>query len=255
MKRIVEKWQCFIEGTDSWTTVFNENHDNGRSISRYTNDAPAWREHSAKMLAIWLIGQTGTLFLYQGQEIGMINAPEHWDMSEYKDVESKNYWAEAIRLSGDGTDPRRKQRIGRGLQLMARDHARLPFQWDGSLHAGFSTGEPWMRVHDAYPGINVARQEGDENSVLEFYKKVLRLRKEHKEVFVYGSFELVDTDDERTFVYRKRFEEKTAVVALNFTREEQPLPEIDGMKLLISSYAKSKGDVLQPLEGRIYINY
>jgi oligo-1,6-glucosidase len=255
MKRIVEKWQSFIEGTDSWTTVFNENHDNGRSISRYANDAPAWREHSAKMLAIWLIGQTGTLFLYQGQEIGMINAPEHWDMSEYKDVESKNYWAEAVRLSDDGTDPKRKHRIRRGLQLMARDHARLPFQWDGGLQAGFSSGEPWMRVHDAYQGINVARQEADENSVLAFYKRTLKLRKEHKDVFVYGSFELVDRDDEKTFVYRKRFEEKTALVALNFTTEEQPCPNVDGMRLLVSSYGKSKIDVLQPLEGRIYINY
>ena len=87
MKRIVEKWQCFIEGTDAWTTVFNENHDNGRSISRFANDAPEWREKSGKLLGLWLIGQTGSLFLYQGQEIGMINAPASWDVSEeYKDV-------------------------------------------------------------------------------------------------------------------------------------------------------------------------
>jgi oligo-1,6-glucosidase len=255
MKRIVEKWQTFIDGTDAWTTVFNENHDNGRSVSRYANDALEWRERSAKMLALWLVAQSGTLFLYQGQEIGMINAPKNWDMSEYKDVESKNYWAEAIRLAEDGTDPTRKERIKYGLQLMARDHARLPFQWDGSANAGFSAGEPWMRVHDDYPSINVEQQEGDGGSVLAFYKKVLRLRKEHRDVFVYGAFELQDVEDESTFVYVKRYEGKMALVALNFTTEAQALPDTGGMKLLVSSYAKGREEVLEPLEGRIYIDY
>lgn len=255
MKRIVEKWQCFIEGTDAWTTVFNENHDNGRSVSRFAYDAPEWRGKSAKMLAIWLIGQTGSLFLYQGQEIGMINAPSEWDMSEYKDVEARNYWAEAVQLAEDGTDPTRKERIGRGLRLMARDHARLPFQWDGSGNAGFSGGDPWMRVHDDYREINAAAQEGDEGSVLAFYRRVLKLRKEHRDVFVYGTFELVDVDDEKTFVYRKRCEDRTALVALNFTREAQPMPDTNGLKLLVSSYPKPAPHTLQPLEGRIYINY
>jgi oligo-1,6-glucosidase len=255
MKRIVQKWQTFIDDTDAWTTVFNENHDNGRSVSRYANDAPEWRERSAKMLALWLVAQSGTLFLYQGQEIGMINAPKDWDMSEYKDVESKNYWAEAIRLAEDGTDPTRKERIKHGLQLMARDHARLPFQWDGSANAGFSTGEPWMRVHDDYPSINVEQQEGDEGSVLAFYKKVLRLRKEHRDVFVYGRFELRDVEDESTFVYVKRYEGKMALIALNFTTEAQALPDIEGMKLLVSSYGKGREEMLEPLEGRIYIDY
>jgi oligo-1,6-glucosidase len=255
MKRIVQKWQTFIDDTDAWTTVFNENHDNGRSVSRYANDAPEWRERSAKMLALWLVAQSGTLFLYQGQEIGMINAPKDWDMSKYKDVESKNYWAEAIRLAEDGTDPTRRERIKHGLQLMARDHARLPFQWDGSANAGFSTGEPWMKVHDDYPSINVEQQEGGGGSVLAFYKKVLRLRKEHRDVFVYGGFELRDMEGESTFVYVKRYGDKMALVALNFTMEAQALPDTEGMKLLVSSYAKGREEVLEPLEGRIYIDY
>ncbi|KAI5372563.1 hypothetical protein J4E82_008759 [Alternaria postmessia] len=257
MKRIVEKWQCFIEGTDAWTTVFNENHDNGRSISRFANDAPEWREKSGKLLGLWLIGQTGSLFLYQGQEIGMINAPASWDVSEeYKDVESQNYWAEAVRLADDGTDPTRKERIKRGLQLMARDHARLPFQWDESVNSGFSTGEPWMRVHDEYPAINAAAQEKDVDSVLSFYKRALRLRKAHKDIFVYGSFELVDPEGTEMFVYRKRFEEKTALVVLNFTTKEQRMEyDVEGLRLLVSSYGKATESVLQPLEGRVYIDY
>jgi oligo-1,6-glucosidase len=255
MKRIVEKWQCFIEGTDAWTTVFNENHDNGRSVSRYANDSPKWREKSAKMLAIWLMAQSGSLFLYQGQEIGMINAPKEWDMDEYKDVESKNYWAEAVRLSENGTDPTRKERIKHGLQLMARDHARLPFQWDDSANAGFSMGKPWMRVHDDFKTINAAQQEKDETSVLAFYKRMLKLRKEHRDVFVYGTFELRDVENPDTFVYVKRYEDKVALVALNFTTEAQPLPDTKGLKLLVSSYAKEPSNMLEPLEGRIYIDY
>ena len=258
MKRIVEKWQTFIDGTDAWTTVFNENHDNGRSVSRFTNDASEWRDKSAKMLAIWLAAQSGTLFLYQGQEIGMINAPAHWDIeAEYKDVESQNYWAEAVRLDDDGTDPGRKERITRGLQLMARDHARLPFQWDASPNAGFSIGTPWMRVHDEYPKINVEAQEGDAQSVLSFYKTMLAMRKKHKDVFVYGKFELLDPQGRGTFVYRKRYTDKTAVVVLNFTTNYQLLPEeaVEGMTLLVSSYGKIDGETIQPLEGRIYVNY
>jgi len=258
MKHIVTKWQTFIDGTDAWTTVFNENHDNGRSVSRFAYDAPEWRAQSAKMLALWLAAQSGTLFLYQGQEIGMVNAPAHWDLqSEYKDVESQNYWAEAVRLDENGTDPGRKERIGQGLQLMARDHARLPFQWDSTMNAGFSNGKPWMRVHDEYATINAAAQEGDSKSVLSFYKMMLKLRKEHKDVFVYGRFEVLNPLGEETFIYRKQYEEKTAVVVLNFTTEPQDLPErdVEGMKVLISSYGKGTSEALQPLEGRVYTNY
>lgn len=258
MKRIVNKWQTFIDGTDAWTTVFNENHDNGRSVSRFADDSPQWRTQSAKMLALWLAAQSGTLFLYQGQEIGMVNAPAQWDLaSEYKDVESQNYWAEAVRLDDSGADPGRKERVARGLRLMARDHARLPFQWDGSANAGFSTGEPWMRVHDECSQLNAKVQEGDLQSVLSFYKQCLRLRREHRDVFVYGRFEMLDLDGAKTFVYRKRYEEKTAVVVLNFTTEVQNLPErdVDGMKMLVSSYGKVGSGTLQPLEGRVYVNY
>jgi oligo-1,6-glucosidase len=188
----------------------------------------------------------------------MINAPSHWDVeAEYKDVESQNYWAEAVRLDEDGTDPGRKGKIKRGLQLMARDHARLPFQWDASTNAGFSSGTPWMRVHDEYPEINAKAQEGDEQSVLSFYKMMLTMRKHHKDLFVYGTFELLDPQGKETFVYRKRYGEKTAVVVLNFTTDDKPLPKeaIEGLTLLVSSYGKIDGEGLQPLEGRIYVNY
>ncbi|KAF2268012.1 alpha-glucosidase-like protein maltase [Lojkania enalia] len=254
MKKIVEKWQIFIEGTDGWTTVFNENHDNGRSISRFASDAPEWREKSAKMLAVWLTTVTGTLFLYQGQEIGMINAPKDWSIEEYKDVEALNYWEEAVRLSGDCSDPTRKQRILHGLQLMARDHSRLPFQWDSSSNGGFTSGRPWMRTHDLYREINADAQVKDMNSVLSFYKHQLQLRKEHKDVFVYGSFELLDPENASTFVFRKHFQERSALVALNFTSAPQCAP-LNEMTLLVSTYTEPISETLQPFEGRVYINF
>lgn len=255
MKRIVEKWQTFIEGTDGWTTVFNENHDNGRSVSRFGSDEPEWREKSAKMLAMWLIAQTGTLFLYQGQEIGMINAPKEFSIDEYKDVESQNFWKEAVRLAEDGSDPTRKERILHGLQLMARDHARLPFQWNTSENGGFTTGKPWMRAHSLFNDINAEFQEDDPTSVLSFYKRLLQLRKEHKDVFVYGVFELIEPEDLNTFVFKKHYQEKTALIALNFTKIPQQAPQCEDMTMLTSSYSKITPSVLQPFEGRVYINY
>jgi len=258
MKRIVEKWQTFIDGTDGWTTVFNENHDNGRSVSRFADDSPGWRKASAKMLAVWLVTQTGTLFLYQGQEIGMINAPKEWGIEEYKDVEALNYWSEAVRLSADGTDPTRKDRIVHGLQIMARDHSRLPFQWDSTENAGFSTGKPWMRTHDLYREINAESQSADPDSVLSFYKQMIRLRKEHKDVLVYGSFKLLEPDNPNTFAFRKHYQDKTAFVVLNFTPSPQPIPlEVSSASgnLLASSYRKADARTLQPYEGRVYIDY
>ncbi|KAK1139438.1 hypothetical protein N8T08_000801 [Aspergillus melleus] len=227
MKAIVSKWQSFSEGTDGWTTAFCENHDNGRSVSRFGNDAPEYRARSATMLAIMMVAMTGTLFLYQGQEIGMINAPRDWSVEEYKDIEGRGYYQEA-----EGS-PTRQTQIMEGLRILARDHARLPMQWDASPQAGFTTGKPWMRAHDLYPEINVQRQEDDPDSVLSFWKKVLQLRKEYRDLFIHGSFETVDFDNQETFCFVKSIGEKKALVTLNFTNSKQPLePFIAGMRLL-----------------------
>ncbi|PGH03119.1 hypothetical protein AJ79_07446 [Helicocarpus griseus UAMH5409] len=262
LKQIVKKWQQFIDGTDGWTTVFCENHDNGRAVSRYGSDAPQHRETSAKMLAVMQTTLTGTLFLYQGQEIGMINAPKNWPIDEYKDIEGLNYYKEADRQSNEGVDPTRRARIMRGLQILARDHSRLPMQWDDSEYAGFGTAAPWMRVHDLYKEINVARQTGDPNSVLSFYKRALQLRKEYAELFIHGSFKLYDGENENTFVFEKVGKgpggngEERALVALNFSKDVQPFSMVErarDMKLLLSTHAESVSESLLPFEGRVYV--
>jgi oligo-1,6-glucosidase len=259
LKNVVTKWQTFIAGTDAWTTAFCENHDQGRSVSRYTSDAPEWREVSAKMLAIMMTTLTGTLYVYQGQEIGMINAPKDWPITDYKDIESLNYYNMISKRSGN--DPEELSRAFESIQILGRDHARLPMHWDASEHAGFTTADhegPWMRVHDLYPEINVASQLKKPDSVLNFWKSMLAMRKEYKDLFVHGDFRLYDPSNENTFTYAKVQGGKMALVVLNFTEEEQKFEkpeELAGRKWerLVSNYPEGKEDVLKGFEGRVYL--
>ena len=270
LKTLTEKWQSFVEGTDAWTTAFIENHDNARAVSRFGDTStPEMWARSAKTIALWQVTLTGTLFLYQGQEIGMVNMPESWGIDEYKDVESSGFYAEAV-ASGD---EERIRKTLHGLSRLARDHSRIPFQWDDSPNAGFTTADatPWMRVHDGYNAINVARQRKDPASVLSFYKQALRLRKQHRELFVFGTFKLVDPESETIFAYVKRdargLSGNKAVVVLNMSREEQVGPDVvaamdgDEPRLLVSTTdegsrkLKDGRPVLGAWEGRVYVNY
>ncbi|KAK0634244.1 glycoside hydrolase superfamily [Bombardia bombarda] len=209
LKALTAKWQSFIEGTDGWTTAFIENHDNGRAVSRFGDcGSREWWARSAKTIALWQASMTGSLFLYQGQEIGMTNMPATWDMAEYKDIEARNFYAEALATG----DEERVRSTMHGLSILARDHARLPFQWSAGQHAGFmaagdgnegESARPWMRVHDDYREVNVQKQAGDPDSVLEFYKKVLKMRKLYPEVFVFGSHTLLDAENEHVWAFVK----------------------------------------------------
>uniref|UniRef100_A0A8H7TMS6 Alpha-glucosidase n=1 Tax=Bionectria ochroleuca TaxID=29856 RepID=A0A8H7TMS6_BIOOC len=269
LKKTTEKWQSFVEGTDAWTTAFIENHDNARAVSRFgdTSSPDLWNK-SAKAIALWQATLTGTLFLYQGQEIGMTNMPSSWGIDEYKDIESSGFYAEAV----ESGDEERIRKTLHGLSHLARDHSRIPFQWDDSPNAGFTTAEakPWMRVHDEYKSINAARQRDDPESILSFYKSCLRLRKQHKQLFVFGSFKLIDPENEFVFSYIKRDTKgsgKKAVVVLNMSKEVRAGPNIaeemdgDEPRLLVGTLArgemeqKSQQPVLGPWEGRVYINY
>lgn len=278
LKQSVEKWQVFAEGTDSWHTVFIENHDNGRAVSRFGDDsAPESRQKSAKVIALWQATLTGTLFLYQGQEIGMSNMPKGWKVEEeYRDVESLGFYKEAL----ESGDEERLKRTVEGLGILARDHARLPFQWDDSANAGFTEDgvKPWMRVHDGFRGVNAKQQMQDSGSVLSFYKKVLKLRKEHGDLFIHGRFKLLLPGDESLFVYVKESEhpvvgpgsgtKRRAVVILNFSGTERRLPDVgavlglDGQagNLLITTFREGKvasgwADTLRAWEGRVYLNF
>ena len=258
LKAVIERWQSFIAGTDGWTTAFCENHDQGRSVSRYASDAPAWRERSAKMLALMMCAMSGTLFVYQGQEIGMINASKDWPIEDYKDVASINYFNSVAERTGN--DPVALARAMESLQVVARDHARLPMQWDSSPHAGFTTNKNggWMRTHDEYKSINVASQIKEPNSVLNFWKRMLSLRKEYKDLFIHGDFEGFDMKNESTFLFGKTFGKDRAIVVLNMTEAEQRFerPDVSGkLDLLIGNVegVDGTGCTLEPFEGRVYL--
>jgi oligo-1,6-glucosidase len=264
LKGVVTKWQQFIDGTDGWTTAFCENHDQGRSVSRYASDAPEYRFLSAKMLAMMMCSLTGTLFIYQGQEIGMINLPKDWPIEEYKDIESLRFYNSVAEATNN--DQKELDYVMRSIQILGRDNARTPMQWDSSPFAGFTDSKTggWMRVHDLYPEINVAKQLEEPDSVLNFWKSMLKLRKEHRDMFVHGSFAIYEPEHEETFVFSKKWQGKMAIVALNFSNEEQVihLPSNE-IQLNVGNYADverheqetSKGTArtLRPWEGKLYL--
>lgn len=258
LKDAVARTQELIEvgGGDAWTTSFVENHDQARSISRFGADgSEEGRGRSGKMLAMLLGGLSGTLFLYQGQEIGMVNAPASWPLEEYKDVDSKNF-ATFMRERHGAEDAASAERVKAALQHLARDHARLPMQWDDSFQAGFTTAEePWMRVHDNYREVNVKSEAARKDSVLAFWRHMLRLRKEYAASLVHGVLKVHDRENEKTFVFEKKGKDQTAVVALNFSEEEVPveLPVEGGKKLIAGNYDDEVEGWLRPFEGRVYV--
>lgn len=149
LKKIVNNWQTFMITNNGWNSLYSENHDQARTVSRFVSRAPTdndvgARRRAAQMLATFLGCQSGTVFIYQGQELGMRNIPRDWPIEEYKDIETQNQWRK--KLAETGGDPVKMYAFIEQVQQKARDHGRTPVQWDSSPHAGFTSGSPWMRV-------------------------------------------------------------------------------------------------------------
>lgn len=190
----------------------------------------------------------------------MVNAPEEWPIEEYKDVDSTNYYHMVREMSNN--DPAQLKTAMQALQHLARDHSRLPMQWSADANAGFSSPtseKPWMRPHDNYTEINVQAQQNDPSSVLSFWKKMMRLRKEYSDSLVFGIFEMLDEQNPHVFSYLKQSKRGTMLVALNFSDTPQKLEQpsdLQGrdLKLLLSTAAgeASVSEELRPFEGRIY---
>ncbi|KAK9420541.1 putative Glycosyl hydrolase family 13 catalytic domain-containing protein [Seiridium unicorne] len=259
LKRAINNSQSLIVDTDAWTTSFMENHDQARSVSRFASDAVEFRVRSGKMLAMLNTTLSGTLFVYQGQEIGMLNMPKDWPIEEYKDVESGNFYKHVARATNN--DPKALAKAKTAIQHLSRDHARYPMCWDSTAQGGFSTNpETWMRVHDLAAEINVAQQETDANSVLSFWKQMLRTRKDLAQLLVYGHYEIVNEEDEQIFSYWKTNKSQRALVMLNFTSEGQDLrlPQTERgtqLELVVSTYTSSNNPsgTIRPYEGRLYV--
>ncbi len=236
MKQVLTKWQKGLEEI-AWNSLFWENHDQPRSVSRFGNDGE-YREMSAKMLATCLHMMQGTPYVYQGQELGMTNVP-FGDISDFRDLDSINAYHE---LTTQGVFS--EEEMLRFLRYKSRDNARTPFQWNDQENAGFTSGTPWIMVNPNYREINAQEQMAREDSVFHYYQKLIRLRKENA-IIVYGTYDLLLPDDPELYVYTRTLEEEKLLVICNFygNTREYTLPEDwqpDAMECLIGNYKEVK---------------
>lgn len=245
LKEVFMRWQTRLHGK-GWNSLFWNNHDLPRIVSRWGNDGE-YRVESAKMLAILLHGMQGTPYIYQGEELGMTNAA--YGIEEYRDIETLNLYRERLE-KGYG-----KEEIMRSIHAKSRDNARTPMQWNEDENAGFTTGKPWLRVNPNYKEINAARQIDDEDSIFTCYKKLIRLRKEYP-VFIEGDFRMFLMEDENIFAYSREDAGSQLLVVCNFYGQTVncPLEErMSSMELLISNYKEIDNvTVFRPYEARMY---
>lgn len=243
LKQVLSKWQTSL-GHEGWNSLFWNNHDLPRIVSRWGNDKE-YRVESAKMFAILLHMMKGTPYIYQGEEIGMTNCPIS-TIDEVDDIESINMYNE--RLDQGYT----KEAIIESINAKGRDNARTPMQWDNSANAGFTTGTPWLHVNPNYPEINVEQSLADENSVFYTYKKLIELRKEHA-IVVWGEYELIEETEEKVFAYYREFSGEKWLVVANFSESKQTFTlEEEIGEVLVHNYHTSlpkSGEVsLKPYE-------
>lgn len=210
-KEIMIRWQEELAGK-AWNSLFLGNHDQPRSVSRFGNDTPEFREQSAKMLATFLHMLQGTPYVYQGEELGMTNV-YFQDISQYRDIESLQYYKE---LTEAGLLS--KEHMMACLAQYSRDNARTPMQWDSSRNAGFSQGEPWLEVNPNYLEINAEDQLSRENSVFNYYKNLISLRKVHP-IVTYGSFCALAPEHPAVFAYMRELGGQSWLVVCNFAAD------------------------------------
>ena len=246
LKRILAKWQKELYQT-GWNSLFWNNHDLPRIVSRWGNDKK-YRVESAKMFATILNGMQGTPYIYQGEELGMTNV--RYDIDEYRDIEILNLYKERIE------EGYTHEEVMTSIYAKGRDNARTPMQWDDSEHAGFSQGTPWIKVNPNYVEINARAALADENSIFYYYKKLIQLRKTN-DIFVKGDFKLLFEDHPELFVYTRTWEKSTLLVVANFSGRKIPfvMPEEyqTPKSCLISNYEKHEEGYLQPYESAIFL--
>ena len=213
LKQVICRWQQELAGT-GWNSLFLENHDLPRIVSRWGNDGE-YREASAKMLASLLFGLQGTPYIYQGQELGMTNVC--YPLEEYRDIETLGMYRKYKALGWP------EEKILRSIHARSRDNARTPMQWTDSENAGFTTGTPWMPLNPNYHEINAEQALADPDSVFHYYRRLIHLRKTTP-VIRHGDFTLLDADNEKVFSYVRRDDEHELLVVCNFTGETLAYP-------------------------------
>ena len=241
-KEVLNRWQKRLEGI-GWNALFIENHDQPRRVSTWGNDKDYWFESATSHAVVYFL-QQGTPFIYQGQEIGMTNYPFE-SIETFNDVAVRNEYQIVKEQGGDVDQLLDKYRMEN------RDNSRTPMQWNDSTNGGFTEGKPWFPVNPNYRDINVAHQLEDEHSVLNFYKKLIQLKKSH-EIYTYGQFDLIDAENENVFAYTRQLEGKTVVVAGNLTDKQSSLTlpfDIDENAIKLHNYnSQLDSKSLKPFE-------
>jgi oligo-1,6-glucosidase len=246
-KEVFSRWDsAFAE--KGWLSVFLANHDQARMVSRFGNDQPAFREKSAKLLNTFILTMRGTPYCYNGDELGMTNAG-FTRIKDYKDMPTLNEYQHLKATGGD------LNAFLKRLQFSCRDNGRTPFQWDTTLYAGFSKAQPWLAVNKNYSTINRYLQEKDSNSVLQYFRQLTALRKQHP-ALVHGKYVLLDKNNPDVYAYTREWKGEKMLVVLNFSQKPvswNPGMDVSKAVRVISNYpAAGSKEKLRPYEAAVF---
>ena len=284
LKKVLTHWQTGLHGR-GWNSLYWNNHDQPRTVSRFGNDSPEFREVSGKMLGTVLHMMQGTPYIYQGEELGMTNV--FFDsVDDYNDLEIHDSWRKYV-VESQRVSP---EDMLRYISASGRDNARTPMQWDASDNAGFTTGTPWLKVNPRYTDINAAEELANDDSIFYHYSDLIHLRKEHPIVLT-GEYRVLNPEDEQVYAYLRvnstedaaASGERALLVVANFTQETLSLPYADGQlaslalknpgvlkleelaamaeapELISSNYRNEHGEftdegtTLRPYEAKVYL--
>ncbi len=252
-KNVYSRWDSIYENK-GWGTIYLGNHDQPRMVTRWGNDSPQFRALSSKMLTTFLMTMRATPFYYFGDELGMTNI-KFDSIKDYKDIETLHEYQHLKNTGGN------LKKFLDNQKIVARDNGRTPFQWDTTRNAGFTTGQPWLKVNPNYKTINVAVEEKNPNSVLNYFKKIIRLRKKNL-VLVYGKYTLLDKENPDVYAYTRELNREKVLVLLNFTTHKASANlsfNMNTAKLLIDNYNTVpnanavKTFTLRPYEAAVYV--
>jgi oligo-1,6-glucosidase len=246
-KNIFYKWDQVFE-TKGWGTIYLGNHDMSRMVSRFGNDTEQYQVLSAKMLHTFILSMRATPYIYNGDEIGMINT-NHTNIKKYHDLYTINYYKQ---LKQKGED---HQAFLNSHSKISRDNGRTPLQWNDNYQAGFTTGDPWLALNENYQKVNVAEQENRADSVLHYFRTMIQLRKKYI-TLIYGTFEPVDEHNRQLFAYIRHYGNQKLLVVLNFSEEQALLDaeiDLNNSLILIGNYKDpSRNKCYKPFEAVIY---
>jgi len=246
-KEVFSKWDS-IFAKKGWLAIFLANHDQARLVSRFGNDKPQFKEVSSKMLTTFIMTMRGTPYYYNGDELGMTNAG-FTDIKDYRDKATLNEYQYQKNIGGNMAE------FMKQTAFSCRDNGRTPFQWNSSANAGFTIGTPWIKVNSNYKTINEAAQDKDPNSPLNYFRRIVKLRKDNQ-VLVYGKYTLLDKSNPDVYAYIRELDGRKLLILLNFRNEPKAAStglDLSKGKVLIDNYTEPSTDgKLKPYEAVVY---